>query len=528
MADRVGGLLVVRRWGLAARAGLRRGLLAAFALAAVAQGAAAQPAPLAGLDDYVTAAMEAWNVPGLALAVVKDGEIVHARGYGVRDVTTGAAVDEHTLFAVGSTSKAFTATALGILVDEGRLGWDDRVIDHLPWFEMYDPYVTRELTIRDLLTHRSGLARGDAVWSRWPHDRLEIIRRVRFLKPTRSFRGAWQYQNLMFATAGEVVHAVSGRTWDDFVRQRIFAPLGMDGSVTSTLELGRFENVASPHIHIDGAATPVAHKNIDNVGPAGSIYSSVSQMARWVGLHLGRGVHAGERVVSDSVMTEMHRPQMLIQADAPENSLHPREAPMNFNAYGLAWWVFDYEGRKVVDHGGGIDGMRAHVAFMPEEGVGMVALSNARPNNLIVALMYRVFDHLLGGETEVATGAGMIDWSALMLAEQQEGAARQAEARQRREASRARDTEPSRPLGEYAGSYGHEYFGAVDIIHDNGALRLSLGGKTTGRLEHWHHDVFRVVSDNPANGEMFAIFTVGPAGVVDALEIEGLGIFARQ
>ena len=506
------------------RVHVRRGLsLAALTLLAAARVAVAQPAPLQGLDHYITSAMAAWKVPGLAIAVVKDGETVYARGYGVRDVTTRVPVDEHTLFAIGSTSKAFTSAALGILVDEGRLSWDDRVIDHLPWFEMYDPYVTRELTIRDLLTHRSGLARGDAVWSRWPHDRLEVIRRVRFLKPTRSFRGAWQYQNLMFATAGEVVHEVSGETWDDFVAERIFGPLGMARSVTSTGELGRFENVATPHIHLDGVVTPVAHKNIDNVGPAGSIYSSVSQMARWVALHLARGVHEGERLFSDSVMAEMHRPQMLIQADAPENSLHPREAPMNFNAYGLAWWVLDYRGRKVVDHGGGIDGMRAHVAFVPEEGIGMVALSNARPNNLIVVLMYRVIDHFVR-----QNGAEMADWSALMLAEQEEGAARAAEARRELEADRARDTEPSRPLAEYAGTFEHEYYGDVEITRDDDGLRLSLGGKTTGRLAHWHYDVFRMVPDNPANGEMFGTFRIGADGVVDALEIEGMGTFARR
>lgn len=520
-----------------ARAAAAAGLagLAAAGLLALAHPAAAQPAPLQGLDDYVTAAMEAWNVPGLALAVIADGEVVHARGYGVRDVRTGAPVDENTLFAVGSTSKAFTSAALGLLVDEGRLSWDDRVIDHIPWFAMHDAYATRELTLRDLLTHRSGLARGDAVWSRWPHDRHEIIRRIRFLEPTRSFRGAWQYQNLMFLTAGEVVRVASGQTWDDFVDERIFTPLGMDRSVTSVTELDRLDNIATPHVAIDGAATPVAHKNIDNVGPAGSIYSSVAQMARWVNLHLAGGVHAGERLFSDSVMAEMHRPQMLIQADAPENSLHPRDAHMNFNAYGLAWWVLDYRGRKVVDHGGGIDGMRAHVAFMPEEGLGMVALSNARPNNLIVALMYRVFDHFLS-EVEGGEGGGgvfsgpadaMADWSALMLAEYRESAAAQADARSRRAADRAVATEPSRPLTEYAGSYGHEYYGAIDVAHQDGSLRFSFGGKTTGRMEHWHYDVFRAVPDNPANAAMFFTFTVGPAGMAGVLEVEGLGAFGR-
>ncbi|MDE2804657.1 MAG: serine hydrolase [Gemmatimonadota bacterium] len=506
--------------------------LLTVALLALPRPAAAQPVPLQGLDDYVTAAMEAWNVPGLALAVIADGEVVHARGYGVRDVSTGTPVDEHTLFAVGSTSKAFTSAALGLLVDEGRVSWDDRVIDHIPWFAMDDAYATRELTVRDLLTHRSGLARGDAVWSRWPHDRHEIIRRVRFLEPTRSFRGAWQYQNLMFLTAGEVVRVASGKTWDDFVDDRIFTPLGMDRSVTSVTELDRLDNVATPHVHVDGVATPVAHKNIDNVGPAGSIYSSVAQMARWVGLHLADGVHAGERLFSDSVMAEMHRPQMLIQADAPENSLHPRDAPMNFNTYGLAWWILDYRGRKVVDHGGGIDGMRAHVAFMPEEGLGMVALSNARPNNLIVALMYRVFDHFLsgaegGGGDFAGAGDAMADWSALMLAEYRESAAAQADARSRRAADRAAATEPSRPLAEYAGTYGHEYYGAVDITHENGALHFSMGGKTTGRMEHWHYDVFRAVPDNPANAEMFITFTVSPDGVVRVLGVEGLGTFGR-
>ncbi len=484
----------------------------------------AQPAPLGGLDEYIAAAMEAWNVPGLAIAVVRDGRTVHERGYGVRSVATGEPVDQHTLFAVGSTSKAFTSTALGMLVDEGRLGWDDRVIDHIPWFEMHDAYATRELTVRDLLTHRSGLARGDAVWFMWPHDRAEIIRRVRHLPPTRSFRGAWQYQNLMFLTAGEVVRAASGRTWDDFVQQRIFAPLEMSRSVTSTVPLARMHNVATPHVPVDGAPTPVAHKNIDNVGPAGSIYSSVSQMARWVALHLAGGVHDGVRLVSDSVMAEMHHPQMQIQADAPENSLHSRDAVMNFNAYGLAWWVLDYRGRKVVDHGGGIDGMRAHVAFMPEEGIGMVALSNARPNNLVAALMYRVFDHYLDG----GAGADSRDWSALMLAQLREGEARAAKARQELDDARAAGTSPSRPLAEYAGAYRDEYHGVADILHDAEGLRLSLGGKTTGRLEHWHYDVFRMVPDNPANSEMFLTFTVGAAGVVATLELGELGTFARR
>ena len=259
------------------------------------------------------------------------------------------------------------------------------------------------------------------------------------------------------------------------------------------------------------------------VPPARS-YSSVSQMARWVALHLESGVHGGARLVSDSVMVEMHYPQMAIQTDAPENRLHSRDAVMTFNAYGLAWWLLDYRGRKVVDHGGGIDGMRAHVAFMPDEGVGMVALSNARPNNLIVARMYRVFDHYLDG----GGGPEAADWSTLMLARMKEGEAVAATARRELEANRAAGTSPSRPLSEYAGGYEEQYHGVVDILYEDAGLRLSPGGRTTGRLEHWHYDVFRVVPDNPANPHLFLTFTVGADVAVGRLRLGGLGNFARR
>ncbi|NNM33822.1 MAG: serine hydrolase [Gemmatimonadetes bacterium] len=481
---------------------------------------AAQAVPLDRLDDYVTAAMDEWQVPGLALAVVHGDRVVYAKGFGVRDVTGADPVDEHTLFAVGSTSKAFTATALGMLVDEGKVGWDDPVVDHLPDFRMYDPWVTRELTIRDLLTHRSGLARGDAVWILWPHDRAEVMRRIRYLEPTRSLRSAWQYQNLMFLTAGEVVQRASGRTWDDFVAERIFSPLGMSRSVTSVSALDGLDNVASPHVSVDGRSVVVEHKNIDNVGPAGSIYSSVAQMTEWIRLHLRNGRYGDVPLVSDSVMEEMHAPQMVIQPDAPENSLHAKNAYGTFNTYGLAWWVMDYRGRTIVDHGGGIDGMRAHVALMPEMDVGMVALSNARPNNLIAALMYRVFDHYLGGE--------MVDWSAEMLAEQEAAAQDQAEARAELEASRMMNTTPALPLDAYVGRYESRYYGAVDVAMDGEGLTWTFGGKTGGRLGHWHHEVFRMIPDSPARAEMFGTFRVAPDATVAGLEIGGLGSFPRS
>lgn len=490
-----------------------------FSALGVPETSLAQPAPLGGLDAYVEEAMEEWGVPGLALAIVKDDRIVYARGFGVRELGSPDPVDEHTLFAIGSTSKAFTSASLAALVDGGQLHWDDRVTDHLPGFQMYDPAVTRELTLRDLLTHRSGLARGDAVWYMWPHGRDELLRRIRYLEPTRSFRSAWQYQNLMFLTAGQVVAKVSGVSWDEFVQRRFFDPLGMDRTVTSTDALSGMDNVATPHAPIDGEVIPILHRNIDNVGPAGSIYSSVSQMAQWVRMHLAGGSFNGQRLLSDSVVAEMHSPQMLIQKDAPENALHAAAAKMNFNGYGLAWWVFDYRGHKVVDHGGGIDGMRAHVALLPEENLGMVALSNGRPNNLIVALMYRVFDHYLGGPD--------VDWSAEMLAELRAQEKVAAEAAARIEEGRLEGTSPSLPLEDYVGTYRNQYYGDVQVTHEGAYLRWSHGAPFQGTAEHWHNDTFRIAWDRKQDGTAMVRFIVGPDGRVASVSFEELGEFRR-
>ena len=245
------------------------------------------------IDAYVEAAMRAWEVPGVAIAVVRNDSIVLARGYGVRELGKSDRVTPNSLFAVGSTSKAFTAAALGILVDERKLSWEDPVTKHLPRFQLYDPYVTRELTIRDLLTHRSGLPRGDRLWHASGYDRAEVLRRVRFLPPSWSFRSAYGYQNIMFLAAGEVVTAVTGKSWDDFVRERIFVPLGMSRSVTSTRPLATMSDVATPHQSIDGTVRPVSWLNIDNVGPAGSINSSALEMAAWLRLQLGQGTCCG-------------------------------------------------------------------------------------------------------------------------------------------------------------------------------------------------------------------------------------------
>ena len=248
-------------------------LLAALLLAAPSAPAAAQRGPLSGFDAYVTQAMRDWKVPGLAIAIVRNDSIVHMRGYGTRRMNATEPVDENTLFAVGSTSKAFTATLVGMLVDEGKVRWDDPAHVHLPGLELFDPYVSKELTIRDLLTHRSGLSRGDLIWYATDYDRREILRRARHLKPQWSVRARFGYQNIMYLAAGEVASGVTGRTWDDLIRERLLTPLGMTRTNTSTSTLAGTSNVATPHAEIDDTLRIVSWHNIDNIGPAGSINS---------------------------------------------------------------------------------------------------------------------------------------------------------------------------------------------------------------------------------------------------------------
>ena len=247
-----------------------------------------EPNTLEGLDAAVEQALQDWQMPGLALAIVKDDAVVLSKGYGVRELGQSVPVDERTVFAIGSVTKAFTAAALGMLVDEGKIGWDDPVTAHLPDFQLYDPYVTREITLRDLLTHRSGLPRGDLIWIGSDFDRAEILRRVRYLPPRWSFRSHYGYQNILYLAAGQVVAAATGRSWDAFIRERIFAPLGMIDSSTSVTALADAGNVAAPHADVDGQIGPVPYRNIDCIAPAGAINANVVEMTQWIRTAAGR------------------------------------------------------------------------------------------------------------------------------------------------------------------------------------------------------------------------------------------------
>jgi len=371
-------------------------VLAALVAAALVVRTTAQDAPdIAALDHYFAKTRVDWEVPGMAVAIVKDGRVVLAKGYGVRQLGGADPVDDQTLFAIASNTKAFTAAALAILVREGKLGWDDRVVDHLPWFQLYDPYVTSDARIRDLLSHRTGFTAysGDLVWYGTTYSREEVVRRARYLKPVAPFRTSYGYSNVMFAAAGLVVEQVSGQRWEDFVRARIFEPLGMTRTVASVDALGRKANVATPHGLSEGVLRTFPWVSWEGSGPAASVISSVSDMAKWIRLQLGRGSVDGLTLFGDAESDQMWTPHASFTVSRAASQRTPST---HFRGYGLGWSLSDYRGRKIVEHGGAYDGMYSRVALVPEQSLGLVVLTNSM-TSISSALSMRVLDAYLGG-----------------------------------------------------------------------------------------------------------------------------------
>jgi CubicO group peptidase (beta-lactamase class C family) len=475
----------------------------------------AQSDPLEGLDDYIDSAMRDWEVPGLAIAVVKDDSVVFTRGYGVTELGGDEAVDAHTLFAIASTTKAFTTAALAMLVDEERLDWDDRVTRHLPGFELQDPYVTRALTVRDLLTHRVGVARHDNLWIAAPFDRAEILRRARHLPTVAGFRDRYGYNNIMFIAAGEVVGEVAGTSWDDFLEARIFEPLGMARTTSRYAVVEGRDNVAGSHTRVDGEVQHVPRRDYDNIGGAGAIFSSVHDLTRWVRLHLGGGEFEGRRLLSERAVRDLHAPQVVIPRDSVAERMFP---DTHLQAYALGWRVQDYHGRKLVHHSGNINYTRTQVSMVPEEGLGVVAVANLSTSNLQLALTLRVLDAYLGQPAR--------DWSAeyLELAERDQSGDSEREL----DEARMADSPPSLPLEAYAGRYDNEIFGEIRIDEESVGLVLSYSPEYVADLEHWHDDVFRAMWRRPGAGDAFVTFTIDARARVPSLDLAGLGEFRRR
>jgi CubicO group peptidase (beta-lactamase class C family) len=410
--------------------------------------------------------------------------LVFAKGYGIRELGAEGEVDEHTLFAIASNTKAFTAAALARLVDEGRIDWDDHVVEYLPYFQLYSPYVTQEMRVRDLLCHRSGLGTfsGDLLWYGTSYGPDEVVRRARYLEPAGAFRASYGYSNLMFIAAGEIVPAETGISWDEFVQTEFLEPLGMDRTVTSTASLDGMSNVATPHGEKDGRVVSLYWYGWDNMAAAGGIISSVSDMAKWLKLQLNRGTLDGVAFFSEENSRTMWTPHNSFPVSKRSEELFPST---HFRAYGLGWGLMDYLGRKVVSHGGGYDGMFSRVVLVPEEKLGMVILTNGM-TSIQTALAYRILDAYLGGAER--------DWSSEYLERAAEAKQAKRDYWEELESERVHDTQPSLALEDYTGTYGGDLYGDATVTLEDGRLVVQFqpNPDLQGELSHWHYDTFQV------------------------------------
>lgn len=440
------------------------------------------------LDDYYAQAQKDWNVPGMSVGLIIDGEVVLSKGYGTLKKGEKNQPNGESLFAIASNTKAFIAAAIGILVEEGKLDWDDKVIDYVPYFRMYDEYVTQHATIRDLLCHRIGLGTfsGDEVWYKSDYTAEEAIKRAAQLEPAYEFRSGYGYSNLMFFVAGEVIKKVSGMSWDAFIKERIMNPIGMHRTVTSTRHLKGLNNVAQPHkpdYEGIGNNTPIPWTNWDNMGAAGGIISSTDDMLKWAMLQINGGQHGDQTIFSTSTQTEFWK---------PHNNFTVRESTREYfpyrhvSAYALGWSVSDYNGTMVYAHGGGYDGMYSRVVVVPEKKFAMIVLTNSQ-KSISGSLSYYTIETVFDGKAKR-------NWSEEGMRNEMNFRARRKKAITDREEKRIENTTPTHDLEAYTGTFEDPLFGQIEVLAKDGQLALNFPNHQplNANLSHWHKDVFKI------------------------------------
>ena len=466
----------------------------------------------AGFEAFVDGILKDWNVPGVAVGAIQDGKVILAKGYGLRDVEKQLPVTERTLMPIGSTSKSFTVSLLGMLSDEKKLDWDTPVRNYLPDFELKDDIATRLMTPTDLVTHRSGLPRHDAMWHATPLTRKDLYERLRFLEPSATFRQRYQYNNLMFLTAGILAERLAGDSWESLVRQRLFVPLGMTRTNTSVTALAASDDFSRGYVEQRDRAVVTPFRNIDAIGPAGSINSSVEEMLRYVQMHIDYGKVGERQVVSRAFALRMQSPHSATPVST--DTTGPVFTEIGPGAYGLGVSVRSYRGHKLVDHGGAIDGFSAAMSWLPHKRIGVVVLVNRGGAGAVAnALTYNVYDRLLGLDH--------VDFNGRAKIAQQATRTRDAEREKRRAAERVAGTSPSRPLAQFAGTYEHPAYGAITIT-DMGE-RLVVARFGAPRIyEHFHYDVFQSVVPPTApawTGRQRITFTTSLDGKVESVAI---------
>jgi CubicO group peptidase (beta-lactamase class C family) len=443
------------------------------------------------------------HIVGMSVALVKDDKVLISNGFGERELGKGNAVDDKTLFAIGSSSKAFTAASLAILADDGKLDWEKPVRDYLPDFAMHDRFATEEMTATDLMCHRSGLPRHDLVWYASSATREELYHRLQYLEPNASFRSTWQYQNLMVMTAGYLAGKINGTTWEALVQERIFKPLGMSASGFQVADMAKSPNAAKGYTWDDEkkVSTYLPYRNIDIIGPAGSINSNAQDMAAWLRLQLGEGKYNDQQIISATQVKNMHLPHMALGKPSQASEL---TAP----SYGLGWFVYSYKGHRVVEHGGNIDGFSAGVFLMPDDGLGIVVLTNEDGSNFATPLCYQAADMFLG--------LPPTDWYARTYGDDQ--AKEKAEkVEEPGKPKPVKGTQPSHDLADYAGEYFNPGYGTLTVSHDSKALQAVFNGLHF-QVTHFHYDVFNAHLDQPAS-DMLMAFQTGKEGDVYRVDL---------
>ncbi len=429
------------------------------------------------LEVLIEEELARFRIPGTSVAVVKDGEVLLARGFGYRDTKQKLPVSDQTLFPIGSTTKAFTATVIGSLVDEGLVEWDRPVREYLPGFELNDPFATQALTLRDMLSHRSGLPRHDLMllmYGSGALTRAEFVQRLRHLPLSKTFRQTWQYNNLLYMTAGYLVEVLTGDTWEVAVQKRLLEPLGMTNTNFSVTETQKSPDHSRPYSEKDGAIVDVPYRGIDIVGPAGSINSCSADLARWLRLNAEQGRVEGGEIVSEHALREIHEPVSVL----PSEQLPWDE--VNVVGYALGWMVEDFRGHRVISHDGGIDGFETTVSFIPKQRVGVAVLSNRLPSFFPGAIAYRIYEQLLD--------VSPLPWGERYHERLETFLAGSRETRERRRVG-SKGTPPTHPLEDFAGSYVHPGYGRISFAVDEGQLVADLHDMDV-TLEHRHYNVW--------------------------------------
>lgn len=419
------------------------------------------------LTKTITSLLQEHKTPSVQLAIIKDGEIILNEGYGYRDYKNKIKTDEDTVYAIGSTTKAFTATAVAKLVSEGKLNWDSPVKSYLPEFEMYDDYATKNLTVRDILCHRCGLPRHDMVWYFTKYSSKELIAKLKYLKPSTQFRDTLQYQNLMYALAGYLIEKVTGKRWCEYIDDTIVKPLGMEYTVYNTENAERIENRALPYQVTSNEIESIPYyyfEHSNTLGAAGSMYSNAKNMLKWMELNINKGIYKGKEIIAEKEITECHTPQMInktiCQFGFKEES---------FQSYGLGWFIDCYRGHKVLYHGGNIDGFSAMVAFIPSINTGFTYLTNCNETKVQLILKNIIFDMLLGYESE--------DWNTRIREADKKTKDQAKEAIDKFKESCNKKTQLSLQYSEYEGKYSNPAYGDIEIIlkKDSLIFKSALG-----------------------------------------------------